>query len=72
MSSVPSHTPMSERQQLALIKKLEKEAALEAAASTLSSTLNSSTSPSTSTPNSSHKLTPGIGNGRKIFLVLCK
>ena len=30
MSSVPNHTPMSERQQLALIKKLEKEAAEQA------------------------------------------
>ena len=69
MSSVPSHTPMSERQQLALIKKIEKEAALEAAAATLPSTSNSSTSPSTSTPNSQHKLTPGIGNGRTLILV---
>ena len=32
MAAVPNHTPMSERQQLALIKKLEKEAAEEAAA----------------------------------------
>ena len=67
MSSVPSHTPMSERQQLALIKKLEKEEALEAAAATLASASSSLISPSTSAPNSNHKLTPGLGNGRTMF-----
>ena len=62
MSSVPNHAPMSERQQLALIKKLEKEAAEQATSP------NEPTSVSTSNPASSNpKLTSGSVYGRKSF-----
>ena len=70
MTSVPGHTPMSERQQLALIKKLEKEAAIQAAAATAPPTTNSSESSSASTNNSNYKLTSGVGNGRTLFFIL--
>ena len=62
MSSVPNHAPMSERQQLALIKKLEKEAAEQATSP------NEPTSVSTSVSSTSNvKLNSGTINGRKYF-----
>ena len=64
MASIPSHAPMSERQQLALIKKLEKEAAMQAEAAA-----SPSTSPSTVTPHSRLKLTSGTGHGRTMFIL---
>ena len=61
MAAVPNHTPMSERQQLALIKKLEKEAAEEAAAA-------ASPAPShNSTTSSNSKMSSKTGQGRIHF-----
>jgi hypothetical protein len=60
MAQVPNHTPMSERQQLALIKKLEKEAAEEAAAASPAPSHNSTTS-------SNPKMSSKAGQGRKHF-----
>ena len=61
MAAVPNHTPMSERQQLALIKKLEKEAAEEAAAA-------ASPAPShNSTISLNPKMSSKTGQGRKHF-----
>ena len=61
MAAVPNHTPMSERQQLALIKKLEKEAAEEAAAA-------ASPAPShKSTTSSNPKMSSKTGQGRKHY-----
>ena len=61
MAAVPNHTPMSERQQLALIKKLEKEAAEEALAA-------ASPAPShNSTTSSNPKMSSKAGQGRKHF-----
>ena len=60
---------MSERQQLALIKKLEKEAAVQAAAE-LTSSSNSSTTPSSLTPNSHVRSTSRLGHGRTTILYL--
>ena len=61
MAAVPNHTPMSERQQLALIKKLEKEAAEEAAAAA------SPASSHNSTTSSNPKMSSKTGQGRKHF-----
>ena len=61
MAAVPNHTPMSERQQLALIKKLEKEAAEEAAAAASPASSHNSTS------SSNPKMSSKTGQGRKHF-----